>query len=116
VDQLGVIMETEAYSPGQQQLPFAFDCRLNQIQQDWQHIAVRFRRTNGIRAGDRGEVFGGCVGKIEVSLELKNGDDWLCCGHKYLSLIWASKAAQDRQWRWVMVPGIGERLWLFRSD
>jgi hypothetical protein len=40
-------------SPGQQQLPFVFDCRLNQIPDDWHQIAVRFRRANGIRDGDR---------------------------------------------------------------
>jgi hypothetical protein len=51
VDQLGVIMETEAYSPGQQQLPFAFDIRVNQIPDEWHQVAVRFRRANGIRDG-----------------------------------------------------------------
>ena len=40
-------------SPGQQQLPFAFDCRLNQIPEGWHQIAARFRRANGIRDGDR---------------------------------------------------------------
>jgi putative transposase len=40
-------------SPGQQQLPFAFDCHLNQIPDDWHQIAVRFRRANGIRDGDK---------------------------------------------------------------
>jgi putative transposase len=40
-------------SPGQQQLPFAFDLRLNQIPDEWQQIAVRFRRANGIRDNDR---------------------------------------------------------------
>ena len=40
-------------SPGQQQLPFAFDIRLNQIPDEWQQVAVRFRRANGIRDGDR---------------------------------------------------------------
>jgi hypothetical protein len=40
-------------SPGQQQLPFAFDCRLKQIPDDWRQIALRFRRANGIRDGDR---------------------------------------------------------------
>jgi putative transposase len=40
-------------SPGQQQLPFVFDCRLNQIPADWQQFAVRFRRANGIRDGDK---------------------------------------------------------------
>ena len=36
---------------GQQLLPFAFDCRLNQTPDDWHQIAVRFRRANGIREG-----------------------------------------------------------------
>ena len=40
-------------SPGQQQLPFAFDVRLNQIPADWHHVAVRFRKANGIRDGNR---------------------------------------------------------------
>ena len=40
-------------SPGQIQLPFAFDLRLNQIPDDWHQIAVRFRRANGIRDCDR---------------------------------------------------------------
>lgn len=39
-------------SPGQQKLPFAFDIRLNQIPEEWQQIAVKFRRANGIRDGD----------------------------------------------------------------
>jgi hypothetical protein len=39
-------------SPGQQQLPFAFDCRLNQIPDEWHQVAVRFRLANGIRDGD----------------------------------------------------------------
>ena len=40
-------------SPGQTQLPFPFDCRLNQIPDDWHQILVGFRRANGIRDGDR---------------------------------------------------------------
>ena len=40
-------------SPAQQSLPFAFDCRLSQIPDEWQKIAVRFRRANSIRDGDR---------------------------------------------------------------
>ena len=40
-------------SPGQQKLPFAFDIRLNQIPEKWHQIAVRFRRANGIRDGDK---------------------------------------------------------------
>ncbi len=39
-------------SPGQQKLPFAFDISLNQIPEEWQQIAVRFRRANGIRDVD----------------------------------------------------------------
>jgi len=45
--------KSKRISPGQQQLPFAFDIRLNQIPDNWQQIAVRFRRANGIRDGDR---------------------------------------------------------------
>ena len=44
-------------SPGQQQLPFAFDVRLNQIPEEWHQVAVRFRRANGIRDGDRERRF-----------------------------------------------------------
>ena len=40
-------------SPRQQQLPFAFDVRLNQIPEGWHQVAVRFRKANGIRDGDR---------------------------------------------------------------
>ena len=45
--------KSKRISPGQMQLPFAFDLRLNQIPEDWQQIAVRFRRANGIGDGDR---------------------------------------------------------------
>ena len=38
-------------SPGQQQLPFAFDFRLIQTPDDWHHIAARFRRANVIHDG-----------------------------------------------------------------
>ena len=30
------------------------------------------------------ESFGRYVVEINVSVELKNGDDWLCCGWKYM--------------------------------
>ncbi len=40
-------------SPGQQLLPFAFDIRLNQIPEDWHQVALRFRKTNGIRDSDQ---------------------------------------------------------------
>ena len=45
--------KSKRISPGQKQLPFAFDYRLNQIPDDSHQIAVRFRRANGIRDGDR---------------------------------------------------------------
>ena len=44
-------------SPGQQQLPFAFDVRLNQIPEEWHQVAVRFRHANGIRDVDRERRF-----------------------------------------------------------
>ena len=56
------------------------------------------------------EVFGGCVGEINVSDELENRGIWLCCGWKYLGFILAGKAAQDWCRRVVMVPGIGGLL------
>jgi hypothetical protein len=52
-------MHNRAYPPGpgtgghRQQLPFAFDCRLNQIPEEWHQVAMRFRRANGIRDGNR---------------------------------------------------------------
>lgn len=33
------------------------------------------------------EVFGSCVGEINVSLELRNGDDWLRCRWKHMRLF-----------------------------
>jgi hypothetical protein len=62
------------------------------------------------------EVFGSCVGGIFVSVELKNGDGWLCCGWKYMRFIWAVKAAQYLRWRLEMVPGIGGRFRCFGVD
>jgi hypothetical protein len=53
------------------------------------------------------EVFGSCVERIDVYVEVEYGGVWLCCGRKYLRFIWEAKAAQDRKWRWEMVPGIG---------
>ena len=55
----------------------------------------------------KSEVFGRCVKEIDVSVEVKYRRSWLCCVWKYLRFIWEAKAAQDRQWRWAMVPGIG---------
>jgi hypothetical protein len=53
------------------------------------------------------EVFGRCVEEIDVSVEVEYEGRWLCCEQKYLRFIWAAKAAQNRRYRWVMVPGIG---------
>jgi hypothetical protein len=33
-----------------------------------------------------------------------------------LNFIWAVKAAQDWQWRWMMVPGIGGRFGVLGGD
>jgi len=45
--------KSKRVSPGQKQLPFAFDLCPNQIPDEWHQIALRFRRVNGIRDGDR---------------------------------------------------------------
>jgi hypothetical protein len=45
--------KSKRISSGQQQLPFAFDCQLNQIPDDWHQVAVRIRQANGIRDGGR---------------------------------------------------------------
>ena len=56
------------------------------------------------------EVFGSCVGEINVSVTLKNGDGWICCGWNYLGFILVGKAAKDWCRRVVIVPGIGGLL------
>jgi hypothetical protein len=43
-------------SPGQHCLPFAFDCRLNQISDEWQQTVVVFRKANGNHDGDRERI------------------------------------------------------------
>ena len=40
------------------------------------------------------EVFGSCVGEIDVSIEEGNGEERLCFGCKYFILTEAWKAAQ----------------------
>ena len=61
------------------------------------------------------EVFGSCVGEIDVSVEIENRGAWLCCGLIYLGFVLAGKAAKDWCRRVVMVPGIGGRFWCFGS-
>ena len=58
------------------------------------------------------EVFGSCVGEIDVSVGMENRDAWLCCGLKYLGFTLAEKAAQCLRWRWEVVPGIEGRYGL----
>jgi len=56
----------------------------------------------------KSEVFVRCVGGIDVSVEVEYGDDWLCCGWKYLRFILEAKAAQNRRWK----VGNGARYWM----
>jgi hypothetical protein len=55
----------------------------------------------------KSEVFGRCVEEIDVYVEVKNEDGWLCCGRKYLKFIWEAKAAHNWRWRWAVIPCIG---------
>ena len=41
------------------------------------------------------EVFGSCVGEIDVSVGMENRGVWLCCGWQYLGCFGAGKVAQD---------------------
>ena len=61
------------------------------------------------------EVFGSCVGEIDVSAEHKNGDSWLRYGWNYLGFILVGKEAKYLRWKWEMVPGIGGYLGRFWS-
>jgi hypothetical protein len=47
----------------------------------------------------KSEVFGRCVEEIDVSVEVKNEDGWLCCEWNYMSCFGGGKAAQDWRWR-----------------
>lgn len=42
----------EFTSSGQQRLPWAWDIRFNQIPEDRNQVAIKFRRANGILDGD----------------------------------------------------------------
>ena len=37
------------------------------------------------------EVFGSCVGEIDVAVGMENRDAWLCCGWKYLGYFREAK-------------------------
>ena len=62
------------------------------------------------------EVSSRGVKEIGVSVVIRDGDAWLFCEWRYVSLIRGGKAAQDLRWRWLMVPGIGCRFGLFEGD
>ena len=62
------------------------------------------------------EVFGSCVGEIDVSVVMENRGVWRCCALSYLGSILAGKAAQYLRWWWTMVPGIGRRFRRFGLD
>jgi hypothetical protein len=53
------------------------------------------------------DVFGRFTGEIDVSVEIENGDDWLCCALIHLGFILEGKVSCEWLWRWTMVPGIG---------
>jgi len=55
----------------------------------------------------KSEVFGRCVEQIFVSVVVKYGDAWLCCGWKYLSCLGAEKGLKI---------GSGGRRWCQVSD
>jgi hypothetical protein len=59
----------------------------------------------------KSEVIGSCVEEIKVSVEVEYEGRWLCCEQKYRRFIWAAKAAQNRQLRSEVVPGIGCLFW-----
>jgi len=47
------------------------------------------------------EVYGSCVGEIDVSVGMENRGVWLCCGRKHLSCFGAEK--------WLKIGGGGGR-------
>lgn len=88
-------------------LPFAFDCRLNQILDDWRHIAVRYRRTISTRDGDsEREVFDKYV-EDEIYYKSLRIQDLGFAATEIYEVCFGVKASQDYLRRWVIVPGIG---------
>jgi hypothetical protein len=61
------------------------------------------------------EVFGSCIGEIDGSVELKNGNSILCCGWKYLRCFWGGKDGSGLAVEVGMVPGIGGHFGLFEG-
>ena len=84
-------------SPGQQQLPFAFDCRLNQIPEILKQI-VEIRIASGKSDGCLIETGSGFIGRITSSFELKYRFDSLSAyGHKTM-LIFSDEVICDISW------------------
>jgi len=54
----------------------------------------------------RSEVFGSCVGEINVSVEQSNVVVWLCCGLIYMRFILAGKVLKI-----CLAVGNGARYW-----
>ena len=57
--------------------------------------------------GTGSEVFGSSVGEIDVLVEIENRDVWLCCGCKYLRIIFGGESAL----RMAVEVGDGARYW-----
>ena len=53
------------------------------------------------------EVFGSCVGEIDVSVGMENRGVWLCCGCKFLRIIFGGESAL----RMAVEVGDGARYW-----
>ena len=53
------------------------------------------------------EVYGSCVGEIDVSVRMENRGAWLCCGWKYLRIIFGGESAL----RMAVEVGDGARYW-----
>jgi hypothetical protein len=64
----------------------------------------------------KSEVFGSCVGEINVSVEIENRDTWFCCALIYLGFILEGTVSQDWLLSVVTVPGIGRHFRCFGLD
>ena len=45
------------------------------------------------------DVFGSCVGEIDVGVGNENRSDWLCYGWNFLGFILVGKASQHLRWK-----------------
>ena len=53
------------------------------------------------------EVFGSCVGEIDVLVEIVNRGIWLYCGWGFLRFIWGGKSGSKS----MLAVGDGARYW-----